>query len=324
MRVLLTGGAGYIGSHTAAMLLDKGHAVVVYDNLSTGFQEAIPKGVDFVFGDVLDRTLMAETLKKFNIDSVIHFAAKSVVPESIEKPVEYYACNTGGMLSLLQACKEASVTNVVFSSTAAVYGDGAGVFSETSSTSPLNPYGMSKLMAEKILQDSGKSGDLKYMILRYFNVAGAQVGGGNGQRTKSATHLVKVAVEAACHKRESVSIFGSDYATIDGTGVRDYIHVEDLAELHILALSHLSKGGKSDIINCGYGVGFSVRQVLNAVKKVSKSDFQIIESSRRMGDVGMVIADCSKVKNLFAWVPQRNNLELICETAYKWEQGLEN
>ncbi len=324
MKVLVTGGAGYIGSHTAQALLNAGHGVVIYDNLTTGTKDAIPAGCEFVHGDVRDASLLELTLEKYAIEAVIHFAAKLIVPESIEKPLEYYDNNTVGVISLAQACVKQKVLKVIFSSTAAVYGNsmGSGLVGENSPVAPLNPYGSSKLMSEQILRDCEAPFGLRSVSLRYFNVAGATISGGNGQRTKDATHLIKVACEAACGKRSQVGVFGTDYPTADGTGVRDYIHVDDLADLHVMALNYLDKGGRSDIFNCGYGHGFSVKQVLSAIKKVSAVDFKIVELPRRAGDAASVVADSSKVQKAFSWTPKYDDLELICKTAYVWESKM--
>lgn len=324
MKVLVTGGAGYIGSHTAQALLGAGHQVMVMDNITTGFREAVPVGVELIQGDVRNGALLAEVLKKNSVDAVIHFAAKLIVPESLEKPIEYYENNTMGVLSLVQACVASNVKKVVFSSTAAVYGDVStnALLTERTPTAPLNPYGSSKLMSEQILRDCEAPHGLRSVCLRYFNVAGAAEDGKNGQRTANATHLIKVASQAACGKRASVGIFGTDYPTPDGTGVRDYIHVEDLADLHVLALNYLVEGGKSEIFNCGYGHGFSVREVIDTVKKVSGVDFKVEEQPRRAGDAATLVADSSKVRKAFNWTPKRDNLELICKTAYEWEKKL--
>lgn len=324
MNILVTGGAGYIGSHTAQALLNSGHQIIIFDNTTTGFLEAIPLGAKFVRGDVRKRDLLVDVLKKYSIEAVVQFAAKLIVPESIEKPMEYYENNTMGVLALTQACVEANVKMVVFSSTAAVYGDVKidGLITEESPKAPLNPYGSSKLMSEQILRDCEAPHGLRSVCLRYFNVAGAAEDGKNGQRTANATHLIKVASQAACGKRASVGIFGTDYPTPDGTGVRDYIHVEDLADLHVLALNYLNEGGKSEIFNCGYGHGFSVREVIDTVKKVSGVDFKVEEQPRRAGDAATLVADSSKVRKAFNWTPKRDNLELICKTAYEWEKKL--
>lgn len=322
MKVLVTGGAGYIGSHTAQALIKAGHQVVVFDNLTTGFKEAIPAGCEFVQGDVRDTKALEETFKRFSIEAVVHFAAKLIVPESVEKPIEYYENNTLGVLSLAQACLRQKVDKVVFSSTAAVYGNSMteGTITESALTAPLNPYGSSKLMSEQILRDCEAPHKLRSVCLRYFNVAGASVEGSNGQRTKNATHLIKVASEAACGKRPQVGVFGTDYPTPDGTGVRDYIHIEDLADLHVLSLDYLAKGGKSEIFNCGYGHGFSVKEVLATVKKVSGVDFKITHEPRRAGDAGSLVANSTKARQTFNWTPRFDNLELICRTAFEWEK----
>ncbi len=325
MRILVTGGAGYIGSQTAQKLIEAGHDVVVYDNLSTGFKNAIPEKADFIFGDVRDRLMLSRIIKDKAIEAVVHFAAKLIVPESIEKPTEYYENNTLGVVALTQACIENNVKKIVFSSTAAVYGNanqGKQVISEDSKTEPLNPYGSSKLMAEQILFDCEKPYGIKTACLRYFNVAGAALDGKNGQRTKNATHLIKVASESACGKRSVLDLFGTDYPTQDGTCVRDYIHVEDLADLHVHALDYLAQGGSSEVFNCGYGHGFSVREVIQAVKKVSGVDFEVQEKPRRPGDAASLVADASKIKKVFGWSPTRNSIELICQSAYQWENQL--
>lgn len=323
MKVLVTGGAGYIGSHTAQALLEAGHKVVVFDNLSTGFKEAIPAGCEFVTGDVRNTEALTRVLTDFQIEAVVHFAAKLIVPESVEKPLEYYENNTVGVMSLAHACINAKVDKVVFSSTAAVYGNATteGLITEKSPTAPLNPYGSSKLMSEQILRDCEAPFGLRSVSLRYFNVAGARVAGGNGQRTKDATHLIKVGSEAACGKRAQVGIFGTDYPTTDGTGVRDYIHVEDLADLHVLALKYLQEGGAAEVFNCGYGHGFSVKEVLSTLKKVSGVDFKIVESPRRAGDAANLVANSQKARSVFGWSPRYDNLELICKTAYEWEKS---
>lgn len=327
MQVLVTGGAGYIGSHTVRQLLNAGMTPVVYDNLSTGFREAVPEGVVLIEGDVRDSARMAEVMRAHSIEAVIHFAAKLVVPESVEKPLEYYENNVLGTLKTLEACAATGVKKFIFSSTAAVYGNPAEVpVPEEALPQPLNPYGMSKWMSEKILADFAKARKFGFVVLRYFNVAGAAVEGGNGQRTKNATHLVKVAAEAACGKRDRVQIFGTDYPTPDGTGVRDYIHVDDLAIAHVKALEYLQKGGASDVFNVGYGRGYSVRDVLRAMQKVASGkkavEISIQEVPRRAGDAAEVVADNRKIQTRLGWTAVHDDLELICRTSFEWERGL--
>jgi UDP-glucose 4-epimerase len=324
MKILVTGGAGYIGSHTVQKLLNAGYEVVVYDNISTGFIEAVPKGADLVIGNILDRPHLARILEEKKISAVVHFAAKLVVPESLEQPLAYYENNTMGVCSLAHACVSSGVKKIIFSSTAAVYGEtvGSGLINESSPTLPLSPYGRSKLMSEQILRDADIAHGLKSICLRYFNVAGASLDGKNGQRTLNATHLIKVACEAACGTRRSVEIYGVDYGTPDGTGVRDYIHVEDLADLHVLSLDYLKDGGISQILNCGYGRGFSVLEVINAIKNVSGVSFAVEQKKRRIGDAAHLVSDPTKVQKLFGWKPQHNDLEVICRSAYRWEMKL--
>lgn len=321
--VLLTGGAGYIGSVTAQKFLDAGHEVVIVDNLSTGFRDAIPNGCRFVHGNVLDTYFLETMMKTHKVDAVVHFAAKLIVPESVQQPADYYENNVGGMISLMKACRSAGVNKVVFSSTAAVYGNSLaglqGLINEGDSISPLNPYGTSKFMSEQILRDSDLAYGIKNICLRYFNVAGADIKNKIGQRTMNATHLIKVAAEAACGKRKGVSVFGTDYATPDGTGVRDYIHVEDLADLHVLSLNYLSQSGTSDVFNCGYGKGASVLDVINTVEKVSGQKIERKMEPRREGDADRLVADPTKIKKTLGWEPKRADLTTICESAYQWE-----
>lgn len=324
MRVLVTGGAGYIGSHTVQKLLKRGHEVTVYDNLTTGFRRSVPREANFVMGDVRDPIMLGRVLKDKKIEAVIHFAAKLIVPESILQPIDYFENNTQGVVSLVKACIAQGVKSIVFSSTAAVYGNsvGDGLVTENSPTEPINPYGSSKLMSEKILGDCELAYGIRSVILRYFNVAGAALDGSNGQCTKEATHLVKVAAETAVGKRTQMSIFGTDYPTPDRTCVRDYIHVEDLADLHVLALSYLEKGNGGTIFNCGYGHGFSVREVLETMKTVSEKEFTVEEKPRREGDPASIVADSTKVRKAFDWTPKYDDLALICRTALDWERKL--
>lgn len=324
MSILISGGAGYIGSHTLRKAYSSGYKPVILDNFSSGSLAAIPSNFNYIEGDIRDLKGLVEVITKFDIKAVVHFAAKLIVPESVERPIDYYENNTQGVISIAKACAATGVKHVVFSSTAAVYGDSEtkNLITEKTPTAPLNPYGYSKLMSEQILRDCEKAYGLTSVSLRYFNVAGAALDGKNGQRTKDATHLIKVASEAACGKRDSVGVFGTDYPTRDGTGVRDYIHVEDLADLHVLALQYLFAGGKSDVFNCGYGKGASVHEVLNQVKKVSGNDFKVIHQPRRAGDAAMLVADPSKIKKAFQWQPKHDDLELICRSAYEWERSL--
>lgn len=318
---LVTGGAGYIGSHTVEALLKANYKVVIIDDLSTGNARLIHPLAKFVKLSVLSTEEVFRILKDENIDGVIHFAAKIIVPESITSPLTYYRNNIYGVLSVLEACKKANVKNFVFSSTAAVYGNtGDELISESTKTDPLNPYGFSKLFSEQIIKDCEKEFGLNSVILRYFNVAGASQSLKFGQMSKVATHLIKIASEAACGKRDFVAITGSDYPTFDGTGIRDYIHVEDLAEIHVLALEYLFNGGKSDILNCGYAHGLSVRQVIQAIKKVSGVDFKVIESERRLGDAAQLIANNAKLRSVLRWSPKNDDIELICRSAYLFEK----
>jgi UDP-glucose 4-epimerase len=320
--ILVTGGAGYIGSHVVAMLGEAGERVVTLDNLSTGFAESVLCG-DLVIGDTGDRETVASVLREHDVDTVMHFAAKTIVPESVAKPLVYYDNNTVATRNLLQCCDEAGVRHFVFSSTAAVYGNPAdGVCSEDSPVAPINPYGTSKLMSEWMLRDLAAATSLRYVSLRYFNVAGSDPDGRIGQSTEKATLLIKVAAETAIGKRPSISIFGTDYPTPDGTGVRDYIHVTDLADAHLKALAYLRKGGDSTVLNCGYGHGFSVREVLQTVEIVSGNKLKIEEQPRRAGDPPMLIARADRIRELLGWSPQFDDLRVIVKTALDWESKL--
>ena len=282
-KILVTGGAGYIGSHVVRLLTNAGKSVVVLDNLSTGFEKAV-QGAELVVGDTGDQALVSKLLKEHDVDVVIHFAAHTIVPESVSDPLKYYGNNTCCSRNLLACCQAAGVKHFIFSSTAAVYGIPDDEYcSEESPLSPINPYGMSKLMTETMLRDLGKASDMTHVILRYFNVAGSDPEGKIGQSTENATLLIKVAAEVAAGKREQLYVFGSDYPTPDGTGVRDYIHVDDLADAHIKALDYLRKGGESQTLNCGYGHGYSVREVSDAVNRVNGSPIKVIEEPRRAG-----------------------------------------
>jgi UDP-glucose 4-epimerase len=320
--ILVTGGAGYIGSHVVKLLGQRGERIVVLDNLSTGFRGAVTHG-DLVIGDTGDRELVTKLLRDYEVGSVIHFAAHTIVPESVANPLKYYGNNTCSTRSLLACCLESGVEHFIFSSTAAVYGIPAdGTASEETPTAPINPYGMSKLMTEFMLRDVGAASNLRYSVLRYFNVAGCDPEGQIGQSTPKATLLVKVAAECAVGKRPHVSIFGTDYPTADGTGIRDYIHVVDLAEAHLLALDYLRNQGTSVTLNCGYGHGYSVREVLNMVQKIHGAPIKILEEPRRAGDPPALIAKAQKIRALFGWQPKYDDLETIVRTAMNWEHRL--
>ncbi|MBY0414793.1 MAG: UDP-glucose 4-epimerase GalE [Bdellovibrionales bacterium] len=322
-NILVTGGAGYIGSHTTDALIKNGFNVVIIDDLSTGFKSLVHEKAKFYQTSILDSEKTAEILVKEKIDGVIHFAAKIIVPESISQPLNYYSTNTLGVLKTLEACKKANVKNFVFSSTAAVYGNGnldGSLIKETDPVSPINPYGFSKLMSEQIIKDVEVEFGLKSVILRYFNVAGASSSMRFGQLSKSASHLIKISCETACGNRSEMSITGTDYNTQDGTGVRDYIHIEDLADVHVLAIKYLLAGGNSEILNCGYGHGSSVREVIDVMKKVSAVDFKVTNAARRIGDAGSLVSDNSKIKKVLGWTPKKDSLELICQSALDWEK----
>lgn len=323
-NVLVTGGAGYIGSHVVRQLGEANHHAVVLDDLSSGFREAVLSG-ELVTGSTGDRALVSQLLREHGIDTVMHFAASTVVPESVTDPLKYYHNNTCNTRNLLDCCAKAGVKHFIFSSTAAVYGiPDSGWAVEDSQERPINPYGTSKLMSEWMLRDLAAVTDLRYVILRYFNVAGADPQSRIGQATRNATHLVKVACEAVLGKRPSVAIYGTDYPTRDGTGVRDYIHVEDLAHAHLAALEYLYQGGASSILNCGYGHGYSVREVLDTVQRINGTPLEIHEQARRSGDPPELIADTRRIHDLLGWQPRYDDLETIVRTALDWEKTLSN
>ena len=320
--ILVTGGAGYIGSHVVLQLLEQGERVIVLDNLSTGFADAVI-GSELVVGEVGDSALVETLLRQHGIDTVMHFAARTIVPESVADPLRYYGNNTCATRNLLAACQQVGVKHVVFSSTAAVYGiPAAGRAAEADATQPINPYGSSKLMSEWMLRDLSAATSLRHVALRYFNVAGCDRAGRIGQSTEKATLLVKVAAEAALGIRPHVAIFGTDYPTADGTGVRDYIHVEDLASAHLAALRYLRAGGESVTLNAGYGHGYSVREVLSAMSRALGSAVPFVEQPRRAGDPPELVAECARIQQVLGWAPQLDDLDLICASALQWERKL--
>jgi UDP-glucose 4-epimerase len=324
LPVLVTGGAGYIGSHAVLALVDAGWPVAVIDNLSTGFRWALPGDVPLYEGDIEDGGLLARIFAEQGIGAVMHFAGSIVVPESVENPLKYYHNNTAKSRALIEAAVKAGVKHFIFSSTAATYGiPETSPVSEDAPKLPINPYGMSKLMTEIMLADTAKAHPLNFCALRYFNVAGADPLGRSGQSTEGATHLIKVAVEAALGRRESVSIFGTDYATPDGTGVRDYIHVSDLADAHVLALEALiAEPAKSLTLNCGYGRGFSVLEVLDAVDRATNLKLERVLAPRRAGDADSLISDTARIKAALPWVPKHADLDTIVAHALAWERKL--
>lgn len=323
MAVLITGGAGYIGSHMAFALLDQGDEVVVLDNLSTGVRGQVPEAALFYEGEVADRELVARILADHGVEAVLHFAAAAVVPDSVAEPLRYYANNTAASRDLIETCVNGGVKHFVFSSTAAVYGvTDAPTIDEDAVKSPANPYGRSKLMTEWMLQDAACASDLRYVALRYFNVAGADPQGRTGQSTPRATHLIKRACQAALGAEPYLGIFGTDYPTPDGTGIRDYIHIADLVDAHALALAHLRSGGGSETFNCGYGHGFSVREVLGAVEKAAGLAVPVKEEPRRPGDPPAIVAHPGKIKAQLGWTPRHDSLDEIVSSALAWERRL--
>ncbi|MBN8533996.1 MAG: UDP-glucose 4-epimerase GalE [Rhizobiales bacterium] len=323
MAVLITGGAGYIGSHMVLALRDRGEEVVVVDNLSTGFPWSLPPDVPLRGGDVGDPIFMSEVMAEFGVTEVAHFAAKIVVPDSVSNPLGYYLANTVRSRSLLETAVKHGVERFIFSSTAAVYGDVSGEpVGENLTPNPVSPYGRSKLMTEWMLQDTAAAHGLKYIALRYFNVAGADPQGRSGQSSANATHLIKVAVQAALGQRPHLDIFGTDYSTRDGSCIRDYIHVTDLASAHVDALNYLRKGGDNLVLNCGYGQGFSVLEVVDVVKKVTGMNFLTRMSPRRAGDPATIIAKADRIRAELGWSPKHDDLEGIVRAAFSWEKSL--
>ncbi len=325
MAVLVTGGAGYIGSHMVLELLDAGEEVVVIDNFSTGFRDAIPQGVILVEGDFGDEALVAGLIRQHGIDAIAHFAAKIVVPDSVADPLGYYLNNTAKARSLIAVAVAGGVKQFIFSSTAAVYGNvGNDAVAEDTPLAPVSPYGRSKLMVEWMLADTAAAHDLRYVVLRYFNVAGADPKGRAGQSTRNATHLIKVAVQAALGRRSGLEIFGTNYPTPDGTCLRDYIQVTDLVRAHMDALRYLRAGGECLTCNCGYARGYSVRQVVDVVKSVSGVDFPVTLSARRPGDPAAIVARNDLIRQKLGWQPRHDDLDAIVGQALAWERRLHN
>ena len=321
MTILVTGGAGYIGSHMVLALRDAGEDVIVLDNLSTGFAFAVPENVPLVVGDFGDSALVSQLIATHKVTAIIHFAAKLVVPESVTDPLGYYLNNTAKARNLIESAVQGGVKQFIFSSTAAVYGQvGLEPVKEDAVLHPVSPYGRSKLMVEWMLEDVAKVTDLKFVVLRYFNVAGADPQGRVGQNTRDATLLIKVAVEVALGKRPALQVFGTDYPTRDGSGLRDYIHVTDLAAAHLDALTYLRAGGDSLVANCGYGKGYTVLEVIDEVKRVSGVDFKVVRVPRRTGDPAAVVADATRARTLLHWTPRHDNLPEIVTQALEWER----
>ncbi|GIL01536.1 MAG: UDP-glucose 4-epimerase GalE [Alphaproteobacteria bacterium] len=325
MSVLVTGGAGYIGSHMVWELLDHGEEVVVLDDLSTGFKWAVPDRARLVVGDAGDINLVGELIEVAGIDAVIHFAGSVVVPESIRDPLKYYENNTAKTRNLLQAVVAAGIDKFIFSSTAAVYGapPTMGAIREDAILNPMSPYGSSKLMSEIMVRDTADAHGLRYVMLRYFNVAGSDPRKRAGQSTLAATHLIKVACETALGKRSHMSIFGTDYDTPDGTCVRDFIHVGDLVNAHYAALNFLRQGGLKFTANCGYSRGYSVREVVETVQRISGSRFRVVEEKRRPGDIPSLVANSHRLESRLGWKPRFGSLEAIVESALAWERELD-
>jgi len=322
-KVLVTGGAGYIGSHVVRYLGEAGYDVIIYDNCSTGCSDSILYG-ELVIGDLADTELLYQVLSQHQFSAVLHFAASLIVPESVARPLDYYSNNTRNTLNLLQCCSLTGINKIIFSSTAAVYGEPEKIpVTESTPTQPINPYGRSKLMSEWLIQDYAAASDLEYVILRYFNVAGADPMGRLGQISPNATHLIKVACDAALNRRSELFIFGTDFPTPDGTAIRDYIHVEDLASAHLDALRYLEKGNQSEVFNCAYGQGYSVREVVERVKAISETDFPVIETKRRPGDPACVMAESDKIRQMLNWQPRYNDLDTIIATTLAWEMQKE-
>ncbi len=318
-RILVTGGAGYIGSHVVKALGEKGFTVLVYDNLSNGHRDAVLHG-ELVVGDLADTKLLDRTIKEFVPDAVMHFAAFIEVGESVKEPIKYYQNNVANAVNLLNVLTKHRVGNFIFSSSAAVYGSPETIpIPESESIKPINPYGHSKAIVEKILNDLATASDFRFVALRYFNAAGADPSGRIGERHDPESHLIPRILKAATRERDGIKIYGSDYPTSDGTCIRDYIHVDDLADAHLYALAYLLDSGESDVFNCGYGHGYSVREVIEAARKVTGLNVAVQEAERRAGDPPVLVADSSKLKHKLNWTPQHDDLAYIIQTAWNWE-----
>jgi UDP-glucose 4-epimerase len=325
MTILVTGGAGYIGSHMVHALVDAGKPVIVLDNLSTGFASAVSKATPLIVGDVGDEAMLASLIATHAVDAIIHFAGSTVVPESVADPLRYYRNNTVNSRTLIEAAVRGGVSHFIFSSTAAVYGNPASMpVSEDAPAAPMSPYGSSKLITEVMLRDAGIAHGLAHVILRYFNVAGADPGLRTGQSTPAATHLIKAAVQAALGLRPRLDVFGTDYPTADGTCVRDYIHVSDLIDAHMAALIHMRRRGPSVTLNCGYGRGYSVLEVIEAVKRAAGHSYPVQHAQRRPGDPAMIVAAAERIRKVLGWTPRWDNLDAIAAHALAWERRLAN
>jgi len=324
MAVLVTGGAGYIGSHMVLTLRDAGRDVVVLDNLSTGFREALPESSPLVVGDVGDSELVAQILRQHKVEAVVHFAGSTVIPESLSDPQRYYVNNTANTAKLIACCVDGGVERFIFSSTAAVYGVpvSQAPVCEDAPLAPMTPYGRSKAMSEAMIRDVSATKPLRHVILRYFNVAGADPAGRAGQRTRGATHLIKVAAQTALGRRPHLDVFGTDHPTTDGSGVRDFVHVTDLAAAHLAALEHLERGGENLTLNCGYGRGYSVLDVIQAVAAATCRDVPWRAAPRRVGDASEVVADAGRIRESLGWRPKYSDLNIIVRTAIEFERGL--
>jgi UDP-glucose 4-epimerase len=322
-NILVTGGAGYIGSHMVLALLDAGYQPIILDDFSTGHRRLVPEGVRVVEGNVGDLAVTETLFSTYDIAAVAHFAASIVVPESVRDPIKYYLNNTVSTARFIAACRNAGIKHFIFSSTAAVYGNqDQNPITESAPIRPENPYGQSKIMSEQILADTAKAHDLTYVVLRYFNVAGADPAGRAGQLSQPATHLIKIAVEAACGRRSGIEVFGTDYDTPDGTCIRDYIHVSDLIAAHMKALEHLLAGGGSLVANCGYGRGASVREVIDAVGRVAGQPLGVRDAARRDGDAVILVADSTRLRTQLGWAPTHDALDRIIADALAWERGI--